>query len=439
MCPTKLLCFTRSSPLIHQLPIEYPAAATSVENLVREHIFTNLDLLTICKVSLGHSQDKLEKILFLFANSNRQVLLLIANMQELTKKMVNHLRIMIEEAESKIENKHKLFVLLLHFPPLMFFNSCYPSLFLQGWSHHYLDAIARGTLTREGVKSVVDIKKCFHHCCFSDSPSDPEDEQDRNMPKVLHELLPEAIPIIASRVAFTCKSNGTTVALNASQRTELLQKLFNNNTGESGCSGDGKGIDSIAQILIAKFCEYWTPQLMAKQIDQVSRSMYAQDSTLNITDSVQSIVRSTFFDFLVYMFTRISEDRNIDIDEKDGSPAICAEQLFLALLREIWVPELAQLKILSAALSPQQVHTKVKCIFKFPFFKYVCEILDKVIDESREEVNQEEPSASLHPTQKKSKQHIEELYMKVVMARIKVHVVYAKIIIFVFTVLFLYF
>ena len=421
VCPTKLLCFTRSSALIHQLPTEYPTTATTstatedAKNLVRKHIFTNLDLLSIVNVTSRHSQNKLEKI---FANSNHQVLLLIANMQELTKRMVNHLRIMIEEAESRMEKKNKLFVLLLHFPPLMFFNPCYPSLFLQGWSHHYLDAIACGTLTREGVKSVVDIKSCFYHCCFSDSLSDPKDEESQ-MLEALNKLFPEAIPIIASQVAFTCESCGSTFELNASQRTELLQKFFNTNTEKSKCSGDD-GRDSIAKILTVKFCKYWTPELMLQQIDQVSRSMYAQDSTLNITDSIQSIVRAAFFDYLVYMFTWISEDHII---EKDGSPVVCGDQLFIALLREIRVPKLAQLKNLSATLRPQQEHKKVKYILKFPFFKYVCEILDKIVDESREDVNQqfniEKPSASLHPTQKKpkQKQKVAVLYMKVVMAR----------------------
>ena len=381
------------------------------------HIYTDL---TICKVSLGHSQDKLEKILFLFANSNHEVLLLIANMQELTPKMVNHLRIMIEEAESKMGNKNKLFVLLLHFPPVMFFNSCYPSLFLQGWSHHYLDTIACGTLTREGVKSIVDIKRCFYHCCFSDSLVDPEDEEDR-MLKAVHELLPEAIPIIASRVAFTYESNGTTVALNASQRTELLQKLFSESERFNVDEGPR---DNIAQVLTVKFCKYWTPQLMVQQIHQVARSMYAQDSTLNITDSIQSIVRSAFFDFLVYMFTRMNKEHNIDISGKDGSPEVCVDQLFLDLLREIKVPELAQLKILSATLNPQQIQRKGKSILKFPFFNYVCEILDKMVDESREDVNQQfnikKPNAHghLHPTQKKTKQRMEKLYMEVVTAKV---------------------
>ena len=35
----------------------------------------------------------------------------------------------------------KLFILLLHFPAMMFYDPCYPTLFLYGWDHYYLDAI----------------------------------------------------------------------------------------------------------------------------------------------------------------------------------------------------------------------------------------------------------------------------------------------------------
>ena len=45
-----------------------------------------------------------------------------------------------------------------------------------------------------------------------------------------------------------------------------------------------------------------------------------------------------------------------------------------------------------------------------------------MIDESRDvnqQFNTEKPSASLHPTRKKTKQKVEMLYMKVVMARVQ--------------------
>ena len=57
----------------------------------------------------------------------------------------------------------KLFVLLLHFPPSMFFDACYPSLFLRGWNHYYLDTIGHTPSLTPGV---VNIEEWFERCCF---------------------------------------------------------------------------------------------------------------------------------------------------------------------------------------------------------------------------------------------------------------------------------
>ncbi len=78
--------------------------------------------------------------------------------------MVNHLRVMIEEAEFQTTpTSKKLFVLLLHFPPAMFFDSCYPSLFLRGWNHYYLDSIGHCPSLHPGQ---LDIEEWLQRCCF---------------------------------------------------------------------------------------------------------------------------------------------------------------------------------------------------------------------------------------------------------------------------------
>ena len=126
--------------------------------------------LMVCKVSSLHSQSKFEKLLEDFIKSDCCLLFLTASMQDVTKKMVNHLRVIVEEAESQIKNTNKLFVLLLHFPPAMFFTPCYSSLFLQGWDHHYLDSITPETVTRGAeVRTVVDIEDWFQQCCHTPS------------------------------------------------------------------------------------------------------------------------------------------------------------------------------------------------------------------------------------------------------------------------------
>ena len=351
--------------------------------------------------------------------SESHLLLLIANMQEVSKKMINHLRIMIEEAENKITNQNKVFVLLLHFPPVMFFKPCYHSLFLMGWGHYYLDTIARGTLTREGVKSIVDVKEWFYHCCFPQSPGNSIDSQ---MTIALEQLLPEAIPIIASRVALTCR-DGRKV-MDASERTALLQRLL---IGTLHGDAESEGEMSLGKVLCVIYRKYWTPQLMKRQIKQVSSFMYERESTLNITDSIQSVVRSTFFDFLVYMFSSLNErnDVHILVEEPQCCPPV--QQLFLDLLTARRAPKLAQIKVLMAANRHQ---VRLEYFPRFPFFKQVCDILDKAIDESRETVNQKsnildtatpQTETSLHLlAQKRTKQQMEALFNEVVMLRVKV-------------------
>ena len=433
VCATKLLCFTRSSPLIHQLPSEYPSTLTTVsddamQQTLREHIYRDVRHLMICKVSLRQSQSKIEELLARYVMSESHLLLLIANMQEVSIKMINHLRIMIEEAENKITNQNKVFVLLLHFPPVMFFKPCYPSLFLMGWGHYYLDTIACGTLTREGVKSVVDVKEWFYHCCFPQSPGNSIDSQ---MTIALEQLLPEAIPIIASRVALTCR-DGRNV-MDASERTAILQRLLIGTLhGDAESGGEKPNEMSLGKVLCVKYRKYWTPQLMVQQIKQLSSFMYERESTLNITDSIQSVVRSTFFDFLVYMFSSLNErnDVHILVEEPRCCPPV--QQLFRDLLIALPVPELAQIKVLMAANRQQVI---LPYFPRFPFFKQVCDMLDKAIDESRETVNQKsnildtasaipQAETSLHLlTQKRTKQQMEALFNQVVMLRVKVCII----------------
>ena len=433
LCSTKLLCFTRSSPSIHKLPTEYPMSATSMdlnlEEALKEHVFTDLEHLMIHKVSIEDSQRELEKLLAKFVTSNYYFLLLIANMQELTKKMVNHLRIMIEEAENTVQSNNKLFVILLHFPAAMFFNSCYPSLFMQGWGHHYLDTISSDTLHVQGVKSAVDVKEWFHYCCFPDSvPTAIGGEE--YMPSLLKVLIPEAIPIIAAKVPFWhVNDDANVVLMTASQRTHVLQNLLIKGSASEHLSDSDEMHErkNLGAVLILKFREYWTPQLMVQQINQVSKLMYAQESTLNVTDYIQSIVRSAFFDFLVYIFTKMTEEQDINIllDCENGSPAI--NELFFDLVRALPIPELKELKVTSATIkSKSEQNTSMCRIPRFPFFKHVCRILEEAISENKETVNRysdilEDPQSrsNVHQIQRKSK---EELYKEAIMARVQVSI-----------------
>ena len=327
----------------------------------------------VFKVSLSHSQSEIEKLLRKYVSADATLLLLVANMTDISIKMINHLRIMIEEAESQSKKEQKLFILLLHFPPVMFFDPCYPSLFLQGWDHHYLDTIAHGRVTQKGVEAVLNIKLWFKDCCFP-ALSSPNGHGNKQMVETLRSILKEAIPIIASRTTFYSKETGLlNQHMSASDRSKVLRKLFFNK--------------HLGVVLATKFAKYWTPRVKQEHMWKVTRFLYSYESTLNITDSIQAMFQSSFYAFLVYMLNKMNEEFNTDILLGDDSPAL--EELFKSLLERIPVPDLTQLKVMGETLHTECPRMVGLYRPKFPFFNYVSETMEKVVDACREKVNQQ--------------------------------------------------
>ena len=144
--------------------------------------------LQICQAVSHQSHATIQGTLREFSQGEKKILLLIINMQasidcmlqkslrviivgvffffqETSDEMVNHLRVMVEEEEVQSSSRNKkLFVLVLHFPPAMFFDSCYPSLFLRGWNHYYLDSIGHCPTISSG--HLVDIEQWLQRCCL---------------------------------------------------------------------------------------------------------------------------------------------------------------------------------------------------------------------------------------------------------------------------------
>ena len=182
----------------------------------------DLAAVVVHKLSNKPQNSIREQLKTFVMSESAQVLLLIANMAEVTVPMVNHLRIMIEEAENlnQCSQMPKLFVLLLHFPPHNFMNPCYSTLYLRGWDHYYLD-----TLGHHIGNGVIDVEDWFSHCCFThDAKAKVEDD---SLVQTAKGLLEEAIPVISSRVPFSSHGgfpfNGQ---LTISQRDRLLRELL---------------------------------------------------------------------------------------------------------------------------------------------------------------------------------------------------------------------
>ena len=304
----------------------------------------------------------------------QQVCLLVVNMQETSRQVVNHLRIMIEEAELLSTQRAKLFVILLHFPPAQFFNHCYPSLFLRGWDHCYLDTVAHSA-----GKGVIDIQDWLWRCCFP-----KEDPGNHSLVLALQDILPETIPVLYSRVFFGSNKQGSfNKPMNGSQRTMALKELLFK-----------KGV---GQILCEMYCSYWKPAVMTKYLERAAMFTKDNESTLNITDSIQIVFKDLFFDFLAYMLSQINDGCNIDVlfnsdckdsDSKDseskGSDSTLAiQELFLDILQTFSLPKLSQLQFLSTSLPASTPDHSPK----FPFFKMVYEAVERIVKQSHDKIN----------------------------------------------------
>lgn len=335
---------------------------------MRNLIFEEAEKLTLRKLSSLQSQNSVQELLRDFVDSDlAEVCVLLANMQETTCKTVNHIRVMIEEAELRTPAQHvKVFVLLLHFPPAQFFQHCYPVLYLKGWDHCYLDTVAHST-----VKGVVDIQDWFFRCCFPPDPNDPNDPAEPDMLlQALNQLLPQAISVLSARVYFGNKKDGSfNSAMNATQRSTALKRLL----FEKG----------VGEVLCYKFRAYWKPKVMAEYLEQAATFSKQRESTLNITDSIQTQFKALFMDFCVYLLTRANENFNLDIVYAEGV-ASPTHKLFVDIFRIFPVPKLPQLNLLSNNLPTLKPPTHCP---SFPFFSYMYQLMEKQVDWSGEAAN----------------------------------------------------
>lgn len=351
-------------------------ANCKVTKIVADYIFQETDKLIMHKLSNLPSQSSVEELLRDFVSSDTaEVCILVANMQETECKMINHVRVMIEEAELTPAQRCKIFVLLLHFPPNQFFQHCYPSLFLKGWDHCYLDSLAHST-----VKGVVDIQDWFCKCYFPVEKPSPREEGKDTLLQTLTELLPQAVSIISARVTFGNKKDGSfNSSMSASQRIKALQTLFFDR--------------GVGKVLCEKFRAYWDPKVMAEYLERAATFSKQRESTLSITDTIQSQFKALFMDFCVYMLAKANENYNLDTIYAEDSTSLVQyaensvspiHKLFLDIFGTLEVPKLQYLNVLTNNLPRLQPLVEKP---HFPFFINVYQQMEKQVELSEEATN----------------------------------------------------
>ena len=365
-----MICYTRSSQLIRRLPSEFPSNNVAEEALSQSFLQANIydtDKLVIYKVSTQSSQGKIEIVLENFIASAKVVLIFIANSAELKKTMINHLRIIVENFEARSQRYSKMFVILLHFPAVDFFNHYYPSLYLEGWGHHYLDSVTPGTLdpnSTEDIKALVDIQEWYTSCCTQpETPVHIDDELAEDNP--LESLIEESIPIIASRAR--CSEEDLTKF--------VTEKGF-------------------GPVLVKKYLKYWNVQAKLRELRRLTERTCMLKSTLNITDSVQINVRSYCLNFVVYVINAIGDDLKTIIATSDHE----AVDLCHKLLELLPAPRLSQLRdfnVVNHRLHLKKPTSNVpENLLKFPLSKHISKYVEDVIDECRENINKQRSLSS---------------------------------------------
>lgn len=398
------MCFTRSSPLIRQLPNEFPTHGSPVhqtqEDFLKQYLCDDIGALMLCKLSSRHSQTYLEDILKSFTLSDRKVLIFIVDTgttfyqqsptieQKKLKENISHLRMMIEEAEARyLSDLFKIFVILIHFPPARLLTKpCYPTLFLQGWDHFYLDTIADGALTRSGTTaSVINIEKWLHSCLVQSKKGSLEvNEMEPN----IKDILRDAIPLVASRLTLRSKESNYTNFLDVSNKTSALKHILLSSPSyqesyEQQSHNDG---GSAGDTLARSFSKYWNSTEMNQYLQMFTSLTFIRKSTLNFTASVETTFRSLFVDFLVYRLSRIEVTLELYMLLDKIDP--CLVKCLLCCLENLPLPKLELLPQLSD-LPIEKICSPPKDCPKFPFLSDILKTIDSIIEESDDEVKRD--------------------------------------------------
>jgi hypothetical protein len=384
---TKLVCFTRFTPDINQLPSVLPPDALPLSSstvdarmieTMQKMICEEPYNVYLCKLSNITSEQAFRNYLKSFKDSIAKVMVLVINMQETKKQMVNHIRIMVEQAEGSPRNPKKLFVLLLHFPPSMFYDCCYPALFLNGWDHHYFDSL------QPELEGVVDIRLWFTVACQRDKASESHTIVHDAAQNMMRDT--GTVNIIASRVAIGSKNGGefNSTPRNGNEILTRFQKLLESPVGD---------------VLCDMYAKYWKPSEMARYLEEAASYARNRKSTLSMTDSVGDFFQTAFHNFLAYMINMMNEGLNLDNVYKvvaggEGGSDMerIKKDLFLQMMLCLPTPDLNQLKDYSYNWSVQS--TTVTRTF-FPFFVSISSIVDRLLDESKKRIQEKKHRESL--------------------------------------------
>ena len=331
------------------------------------HASSQESLLTTLKCFFEHTA----------VNSPTEVLLLVANMNEVLKSTINHARILIEEIELSYQKLHtnKLVFLLLHFPPNMFYNHCYPTLFLNGWQHIFLDEIGK-------IKDAhyLNIEKWLNISLLEENKTSYQHALSEIFVNdfVWNKLLFESIVLSSGNV--TMKQLKDFPLEDTDNEQILLQwLLFVKN-------------EEIQLVIKQRFYTYWQQEAMHELTYQIACYALTYHSSCTLSQTVQETIKSSFKEMVLYFICIINHHFVIHtLKRYDSNPVLKRQLICLVVckvLSVLTIPDSPQqLQVEVALLTQQSRRDAVKDISspKFPFFNLIFDAMESIVNQAFKE------------------------------------------------------
>ena len=381
----KFLCYTRTSPAVFIIPQHFSRNKLIEDKLDFEELETFFETkknsLHTYIITDSTSQEKLNQVLEEFFSSrlihengecDTDILVLAADMNNLHKDTINHARLLIEEIEVSYSEKlfaSKLVFVVLHFPCNLFYSCCYPSLFMNGWQHVYMDMIGQ-------VKSEcsIDMEQWLSICLLQ--------HQDQKVlthalsfveDKMMNDWLKEWVSMISKSIQFP--------------RTKNFPK--DDEINDVKCYWDRLLFTLKSDETIKKrFVSFWNQDAMAKLSEQAATYALTYKSTCTLTNTIKATVQSSFKDVVLYFLSIANQSMAINTifrneDIRDSSASV---KLFNDILAVLPIPQsLQEVKIQLTVLNCQKEKSTSEILMnapQFPFFNIIFQLVEGILNKA---------------------------------------------------------
>ena len=342
---------------------------------MRELFLIDTQLLYTYVINSATSQQNINHILKQFFDSEQsEVLVLVADMNELSKDCISHVRLLIEEKEARSKIKsNKLIYVLLHFSSNMFYTHCYPSLFLSGWQHIYLDTIGEAK-----ADCHIDIQKWLTYCLLKQKQNSIEHITSHTEPYFvtksimitwLHNLLPNVSVSIGI------------------QKTKDIDKLCGNKTIHDCWYQLLFGFDNmISNVIMERFSYFWQQDATNKLSQQAASYSMKYHSSHTLSNTIKTTVESSFKDIVLYLLSIINDSMAIHtVLNCNESSTICVlPNLFCQLLTILPIPKsLEEIKLQLHEFNRRHKHVRSDISLpRFPFFISVFQSTEAILNKA---------------------------------------------------------